>query len=66
MDIIKCEKCNDDLPFSATKSLIKCAFCGMEHKIKNAQYKHKQSNKLESSSDVAEGIVDSLIDAFFD
>lgn len=69
MDIKKCEKCSNDLAFSATEITIKCSSCGTEYEMKNAKYKRKavSSDSHDNvTSEIVEGVIESFLDSIFD
>lgn len=52
MNLKKCEKCNNELPFSAKENEVKCAFCGEVYHFKNVKVKRGLTGAKRDSSDL--------------
>ena len=52
MNLKKCEKCNNELPFSATENEIKCSFCGEVYYFKNVKVKRGLTGAKKNSLDL--------------
>jgi len=51
MEFKQCEKCNNDLQFSASTEEITCSFCGTTNIFKNKKFKvNRQVNSKSQSS----------------
>ena len=65
MDLKKCDKCLNELPFTATGNEITCPFCGERHSFNNLKVKNKPPRKAihnnGSDSDIISSIVGVMI-----